>query len=184
MPGGTYEVTCQGYVGGKGIALVDRNANGSVYAVPAYVGMPPGTASNLYPRQLVLGGGGAHSNQAGASFGALTGGGFNDLLAAFRFPAWSIAPSEQQYAAFYYNSTTSQVTGLYAGNVTTGMSNVIVSNTGPVAWTLDGYSPLPSGEPGAWRGQVSGFLAFTDTFGVIYQAHVTIDLNAPVIWDQ
>ena len=184
MPGGTYEVTCQGRPGGKGIGLFDRNANGIVNVVPQYVGMPPGPAGNLYPRQLVLGGGGAHSNQAGGSFGALTGGGFNDFLAAFRFGAWVTAPSEQQYAAFYFKSTTSQVTGLFAGNLTTGMSDVIVSNTGPITWDLDGYPPGSSGEPGAWRGHVSGFLAFTDTFGVTYQAQVHIDLNAPIYWDQ
>ena len=74
---------------------------------------------------------------------------------------------------------------MFAGNITTGISNIIVSNTGPVNWTLDGYPPGSSGEAGAWRGQVWGDLAFADPFtGVIYQARVIIDLNTPILADQ
>jgi hypothetical protein len=184
IPPGLYEITCPPTAGGRGIALQDRNAGGTVNAVPTYLGMPPGSASLLYPRQIVQVGTGM-SNQAGALFGTLSGGGSNDFLAAFSFAGYPItAPSERQFTSFYWSSPIAQVTGMVAGNVTTGQSDMIVTNTGGVTWELNGYAPLSATEPGAWYGQVSGTLAITDLDFNIWQIGVIIDLNVPIIWDQ
>src|SRR6185436_10145509 len=73
IPAGSYEITCQGHpVTGKGVALYDRNGNGTATTAPAYVNMPVGASNRLYPRELALVGTGLQ-NLRGGSFSSLVG---------------------------------------------------------------------------------------------------------------